>query len=1821
MLHALDALLNDYRAAALSERDKGTYFERLALAYFTADPIQAEEIEYVWTWADWANENGFNAKDTGIDLVAKLRNEDGFAAIQAKFYAANTRIQKSHIDSFISASGKPAFKRRIIIDTTEKEWSDNAEEMIRGQAIPVSRIGLSLLRDSRIDWGIFAAKGEVVLHDKKTPMPHQREAIDTVQQELAKADRGKLIMACGTGKTFTGLKIAETLAGKGGRVLFMVPSLALMSQTIREWTNDTTTPLRSFSVCSDVQVGKRRKYSDDAAEIETHDLEIPATTDPKRLAEKASQPEAERMTVVFATYQSIQTLTAAHTHGLPEFDVIICDEAHRTTGATLEGEDESNFVRVHSDEYVKGKKRVYMTATPRIYGDAVKSKADEVGAELASMDNEELFGKTLYHRGFGWAVQKGLLTDYKVIVLAMDEGLVSANVQKRLADENSELDLDDATKIIGCYKALTKQDLKTDISFDPLPMRRALAFCKSINASKLIRDEFSAVVAEYNGEDLLFEDDEAKDKDNLNIEIKHVDGTFNAKSRNNLLDWLKAPTKVDTCRILSNARCLSEGVDVPALDAIMFLHPRKSQIDVVQSVGRVMRRADNKKMGYVILPVGVPAGFEPEKALQDNEKYKVVWQILNALRAHDERFDSTINQASLGQDVSDRIEIVGITPESEELKAITAEVKDLPKKAAKAASAIGKGGSGSDEDVVSTKEPTQGELFIDEFSRAIMAKIVKKCGTRDYWEEWATNIAEIASKHISRIKSLLADPDTPARKAFDDFLSELRDDLNESITEDDAIEMLAQHIITRPVFQTLFEGHKFVDENPVSRAMQQVLDILDENKIEKESRDLDKFYESVRVRSQGINDPNAKQKLIVELYDKFFRNAFPRTTEKLGIVYTPVEIVDFIIHSVNEVLQEHFGQTLGSKGVHIMDPFTGTGTFITRLLQSGLIAPEEMENKFRNEIHANEIVLLAYYIAAINVEAVYHGLTGGDEYVPFEGICLTDTFQMCESEDLISHYLPDNSERRKRQKETDIRVIVGNPPYSAGQTSENDNAANVAYTTLDSRIRETYAAKSKGVLQRSLYDSYIRAFRWASDRIGDAGVVSFVTNAGWVEGNSADGVRACLGEEFSNLYIFHLRGNQRTSGEQSRREGGKVFGSGSRAPIAITILVKDPAATEHGKIFFHDIGDYLDQKQKLTIIRDFSSIGGITATNGWASIIPDEHNDWLNQRDESFSDFPPMGAKKGTKDDAVFENFSLGVMTSRDAWCFNSSRSQLSENIKETVRFYSSEVSRLQAIGEVSAARDLVERDSRKISWSRALLNDASKGRSISFNGDSIVLANYRPFTKQWMYFDKRLNEMVYQVDQLFPIGSEGNKAIALTAARGKASFSAIMVDSVAEYCIASTPAGSQCFPLYLYERQTEENTDLFSEAGSVFQRRDAITDKALERFKSVYPGIDISKEDIFFYIYGLLHSEEYRSRYSDNLSKELPRIPCVKTAGDFQRFVAAGKELGRLHVNFESVEPYPVTIKQGDLRTAVIDDPEAYFRVEQMRYGGKRGAEDKTTVIYNANITMEGIPIEAYDYVVNGKPALEWVRERQVVKKDKYNAKTRKGSDIVNDANRYAIETMDNPAYPLELFQRVITVSLETMKIVRSLPKLDIDGGRSEPEKIQTLADVQKGIKEHWGDTPAAVYALRIIDGITAAQKSSGDVLRVRDIATMLDATELSGDIIAAIAILVQSEFAVFRAGGEFIDEAGGRHELSPEDFQRVLDLDTVLHPLSQNEVAKGIRKGCPLLRIGQRSLRRCNAMREKETTLAEVPLLVRWHSPRGGNGLCFGPDPRSAG
>lgn len=1647
---ALQTILNTYREHSKTQREKGTYFEKLIKAYLQTEPFYKDQYEKVWMYTDWAKEpdavsHNMNPKDTGIDLVAKTI--DGlYHAIQCKLYAEDYAVQKSDIDSFFTASGKKIFSHRIFVCSTSAPWSKNAEDALDDQQIPVTVINLHALEQSRIDWNQYLKKDAIELKPMNDIRPHQKKALENVIAGLKEADRGKLLMACGTGKTFTSLKIAEQLAGEGGQVLFLVPSLSLLSQALTEWTQQSGIPLHSYAVCSDSDVGKKKDESTDYVPMLIHELQYPATTDAKSLArEMLNRPSGKNMTVVFSTYHSIETISEAQKkHKLGDFDLVICDEAHRTTGATFGGEDESTFVKVHDAKFIRAAKRLYMTATPRIYAPAAQAKAENENIALCSMDDENIYGKTLHLISFSEAVQLDLLVDYKVIVLTVSEDHVNRRIQKLLAGEDNQLKVDDAAKIIGCWKALSKQGL-LEVDDDPYPMKRAVAYCQVIDynanakkhkiASKQIAGMFQPVIEEYQKE--AQEEDCAR----LRCAVDHIDGSMNASLKDEKLSWLKAQPEENTCKILSNVRCLSEGVDVPALDAVLFLTPRDSQVDVVQSVGRVMRKSPGKKRGYVILPVVIPAGVEPHEALEKNDAFRVVWQVLQALRSHDDRFDAMINRMELdfNKTMLSKMEVVAITG------------KIQKKQERKPSTGRGENNFGNRGAEEKGKYKTDGDITpalpgieIGDIERAIYAKIVKKCGNRHHWEEWANDIAKIANTHMSRINAILENPkNRKERDIFKAFADELRDDLNDSITDAEVVEMLAQHLITKPVFEALFSGYSFAKNNPVSKGMQQMLDLLQEHRLDKEADTLNEFYASVKMRAAGIENASGKQRIIVELYDKFFRGAFPKMTERLGIVYTPVEVVDFIIHSVNHLLQKEFGETLGSPGVHILDPFTGTGTFITRLLESGLIKPEELAYKYKNEIHANEIVLLAYYIAAINIEAVYHSLSG--KYAPFEGICLTDTFQLYEHDDLISHTFADNSTRRAKQKNLDIRVILGNPPYSVGQSSANDNNQNVAYLNLDERIRETYADRSTATLKNALYDSYIRAIRWASDRVGDSGIVGFVTNAGFIEANTADGLRKSLSEEYSSIYIFHLRGNARTQGEQRRKEKGNVFGEGSRAPVSINLFVKNPKSKETGKIYFCDIGDYLSREEKLAKIDAFKSVEEISAQNLWTVITPDAHGDWIKQRDDSFGQFIVLGDKEESSN-TIFSLYSRGIDTSKDAWCYNSSRKSLEKNVKSSIDFYNAQLSKYilatknhQQNKTKFEPKDIVDFDSTKISWGRALLNDLSREKPLLYSSESIIQSMYRPFYKSWAYFNRRFNNMIYKMPRIFPNAEAQNIVIQVNAnysANGQVAFISNALPDL--HCNGDV----QCFPLYLYDTETEESDEpsLFTsakkkESGPV--RRDAITDEGLAHFKEAYPNEKITKEDLFYYIYGLLHSNDYRERYGDNLSKELPRIPRVKKAQDFWAFSLAGRDLALLHIHYETVQPYPVEVKAagGKLKDEM-------YRVEKMRYGKQKidgkSVDDKTVLVYNDYITLTGIPLDAYEYIVNGKSALDWVVERQCVKTDK-------DSGIVNDANDWATETMKNPRYPLELFMRVITVSLETMKIVNKLPNLDIAENTNE--------------------------------------------------------------------------------------------------------------------------------------------------------------------------------
>lgn len=1074
----LKDILKELGESSHSLRDKGTRFELLIKNWFLTTKLYSDNIKEIWLWNEFPYKNQFGGSDSGVDLVIH-NQEDEYIAIQCKFYKQNSEISKSDVNTFISTSAKlfevngvkKKFSSRIFISTTNN-WSKKASELIENQEIPVIRISLNELEDSDVDWSkIYLGKlGSEAKKASKIIRSHQKEARDSVYEYFKENDRGKLIMACGTGKTFTSLKIAENETDKNGLILFLVPSIALLGQTLKEWTNDIDKDAKLFPICicSDSKISSKKSTNDDNI-TSVVDLALPATTDIEKIVSQLEKIKDKKgMKVVFSTYQSIDVIAKAQEKILEqdknfgEFDLIICDEAHRTTGVTLKNEDESNFVKVHSNEFIKSKKRLYMTATPRLYDDNSKSKAKESEAYLCSMDDKNLYGEEIYRIGFGKAVENNLLTDYKVLILTLNSSQIPRELQAIIANGESEFKVDDATKLIGCINGLSKQILETEgiiKSTDPEPMKRAVAFCRDIKTSKRITNNLNNYSKDY----ISSLKEEAKKK-MVDISSKHIDGGMNALEREDLLSWLKEDGEEKECRILTNARCLSEGVDVPNLDAVLFLSAKNSQVDVVQSVGRVMRKAPHKKYGYIIIPVLIPENINPEEALNDNESYKVVWSVLNALRAHDDRFNAVVNKIDINKTKPTNI-IIGAPDNSGD-------------------------GNGEVTEPGSIYDSQKTLPFpIEVVQNAIYAKMVEKVGDRKYFEQWAKDVAKIAQIQIDRIRVLIEKSDEH-KKAFESFIKGLQENINSDIDSEEAIEMLSQHIITRPIFEALFENYSFVKNNPISSSMEEILNLLLEQQFEKETEELKAFYDDVRVRVGNIDNSEGKQKIIVELYEKFFKTAFPKLVERLGIVYTPIEVVDFIINSVEDILKKEFNRSLTDENVNILEPFVGTGTFISRLLQSGNIKPKDLERKYQKEIFANEIILLAYYIATVNIENVYHDLNNETEYKEFEGICLTDTFQLGEDKKelaLVSDSFKENSKRVKRQKNAPLQIIFGNPPYTIGQSSANDNAQNKKYPILDNRISETYSKESSAGLNKALYDAYIKAFRWATDRLNNNG--------------------------------------------------------------------------------------------------------------------------------------------------------------------------------------------------------------------------------------------------------------------------------------------------------------------------------------------------------------------------------------------------------------------------------------------------------------------------------------------------------------------------------------------------------------------------------------------------------------------------------------------------------------------------------------------------------------------------------------------------------------
>ncbi len=1581
-------------------RHKGSLFEKLSKR-FLLEHDSANEYESIDLWSDW--ELRGNKGDRGIDMVITTASKE-YIAVQCKYHQDS--ISLNDISTFLSqlqaGVGEVRFKKGIIISTSHLTRAALEEiEQIRstGMGIDIDEITEEDFIYSRIDWEKFdpmQTQDEIPLCDKKKPRSHQTEAINATKEYFSdpKNTRGKLIMACGTGKTYTSLKIMEALDPK--ITLFLAPSIALLSQTFREYAKEKSEPFYASIVCSDDKVGKSKDEDND--DIKFSELPIKASTrleDILSVLEKA-QKENKRF-IIFSTYQSALRIKEAQEAGLNGIDLIICDEAHRTVGAMYssnERDDKNAFTLCHSDENIKAKKRLYMTATPKVYSESSKAKAKESDNVIYSMDDADTFGEEIYTLNFSQAIALDLLTDYKVIILAVrKENLsgVTNSVNKKISQlkaEGTKLDKklinnEFVCKIVGTHKGLAKQDLivldeenKEDNDLkdkkDTVASQRAISFCKSIQTSKNIKDSFETIMECY--------DEELKKKSfkNLKISIDHIDGTMNCKDRLEKLEKLNE-FQPNTCKVLSNARCLSEGVDVPALDSIVFFDGKSAMVDIIQAVGRVMRKAKHKKRGYIILPIALEESEikNLDEAVK-NTNFKNIWKVIKALRSHD---PSLVDEATF----KEKIKIFGSDDASnpddeEELKKDKTEQSD-PKEAQKT---------------------LFDAILLQDLADAVYNVMPTKLGDRNYWENFTKKTGNIARTLNNRLKIIFE----KNPEFFHGFLDSLRENIHQNIKEDEALDMITSHIITKPIFDAIFGDNI---KNPIAKALDKMVQKLSTLGLEGETKDLKNLYESVKTEATHAKSQKSQQELIKNLYNTFFKEAFKKQSEKLGIVYTPIEVVDFILRATNGILKKHFNTDFNDQSITIFDPFTGTGSFIARLLskENALISDEALKEKFQKNLFAFDIVLLSYYIALINITQAAQNRDSSLKN--FKNIALTDSLDYLEektNKGVLPLYedLKENKEIKDTLAGQNIRVIIGNPPYSSGAKSENDNNQNLSHPKLEKLVYEKYGKNSTSrSVGKTTRDTLIQSIRMASDVVKDRGVVGFVVNGGFIDSKSADGFRKCVAKEFSHLYVLNLRGNARTSGEQRKKESDGIFDSGSRATIAIVFFVKDSSVTNN-TIYYYEVEDYLKREAKLHLLAGFENLDLVP----FKEITPNDKGDWINQRNDDFDKLIPLKRDKKLQNPSIFDINSNGVASGRDPWVYNFSPKILTQSVQTCIDTYNADLKRFNArfreafkqrtakdkgIKPADRYKHLNDReittDKTKIAWVQNLKNQLIKGKKLDdFSQEKISVSLYRPFNKQYFYYDRELAWSFYSMKKIFP--DKGVHNVVINTGVGKA-FSALISSEIPCHDLLFH---NQAYPLYYYD--------------DLGNRYNAISGYALNLFRRHYGDNLIAEEEIFYYIYAVLHHKGYLEKYKNSLAKEAPRIALSE---DFKELSMLGKELGELHLNYESGEMH-ASVEYTTLMNAEI---EGYYDVEKMTKKGD-------CILYNKNITITKIPEKAFDYVVNGKSAIDWVIER-------YQKTMDKESLIENNPNDYA-----GGKYVLELLCRVIKLSEKSVDLIEKI-------------------------------------------------------------------------------------------------------------------------------------------------------------------------------------------
>jgi predicted helicase len=1537
--------------------EKGRLLEIATKLYFE----RVMPVEAVYYWRDWAHQQGLPIQDTGIDLVAIFEGQTW--AIQCKLW--QKEVDWSDLGTFVASLTKkdlPFAGGYLVVESLTRQAERQLEELEKPLHILSAREILNTLREE------YGLSEEAILQEKplppktpKTLRPYQEKAVRAAVEHFQHHQRGKLLMPPGTGKTLVSLRITEELLAhkiqsptsphvasytkaeslgslssslsqgenlgsssspalqgsqaeslsslssslsqgerallsssqlsNGGAVerfstpplvLFLCPSIALLDQSIKVWWRESRFPLHIAAVVSDKTVGKEDDFHHRSL------LTFPATTNSQELLERF-ELRPDRLNVVFSTYQSLEVVIEAQAKGFPAFDLVICDEAHRTAGVSdkRHAPEESGFRKVHDDNFLRAHKRLYMTATPKVFGTSPEERRraeTENLVKIYDMSDETLFGTVFFEYSFRHAIEEGYLAPYRVVVLMVDPRAVQKELYEYLQSDQA-LSVDLATQLVALGRLI--QGEIRDESGQPLPqpIRSGIVFVGRVRKSEKLGQEFARVYQEYFGEP-------------PKAQLRHIDGSMSAFEKRRRLDWLREGSAQEP-HLLSNAKVLTEGIDVPSLDVVAFLDPKESVVDIIQAVGRVVRTAENKNYGLIFIPLILQATDQPLKESDVDRRlhhssYKTLWQVLGALASLDSSFRAQIRLLLVG----DRDK-----PLSEEPVLMLRRSPEL-----------------------------QPELF-EQVRQHLSLRIVRSFRLgRVFLRDWAQETARLAQTlHHHLQNALERDPDF--QNQFQKLLQGLQKNLHPQIHPTDVQSLIVQYLLTRPIFEALFPPP--THPNPQNTHLQSAADLLEEifghfrpflkNNLET----LQKFYDQAQARAAGLTSPAERQEFIRQLYTDFFAVAFPQLSEEMGIAYTPLPLVQFLVRVGNHLLQEHFDRSLQDPGVGVWDPFAGTGTFLALAMND--IPPHALQQKLAlQDFWATEILLLPFLVLVKNLEHLIAQKLSHP--IPFSGALWGDTFQLMEHFYQKKHpTLPDlfppafqNLQNHFLQKP--LHLILSNPPWRAGRENENQGRKNLTYPTLRSRIETTYAAaaQSLGATNlNSLYDTYIQAIRLATDRI-EEGIIAFVLNNGWLTGLAARGLRNTLQSEFAAIYIYDLKGDARTRGEERRKQAENVFGDQSRAGVCLTLLVKKKDFSGKGRIFYAAVPDYASKEEKFRLLETFAQD---PTPIPWREIHPSPKADWLQQGQSEFDTFLKLGDKhvKNTlrstaassqssaslelegdapeesppptaphphlstqeKEITLFALYCRGVITCRDRYVYNFSEDELRRHVQRLITTFNNELARAQK-GEITEenVEEAVEKDPKKIKWDSTLKRYLfSSIPAQKWEEESLREAYYRPFVPMKLYFNRVFNNSVHRLFDIFPTADTENIAIVVSAVGKGAIFDAFMVDAIVDLHYFS--AQNQLFPLYY-----------FAGDGS---RRENITAGAVGYFSREL-GRRVRVEEVFYYVFGVLSAPGYRERYGENLLMELPRVPLLR--GVFGEVVDLGRKLAALQLS--ALRPLP---------------------------------------------------------------------------------------------------------------------------------------------------------------------------------------------------------------------------------------------------------------------------------------------------------------------------